>query len=84
MSVCASCVIAPRPSASALKTPISLTMISMQPFRAFAPDGVTIFLRHPSTPLPGLGIDFRHRVRSKGPIIDRESAPGPGGRPCGR
>jgi len=32
----------------------------MQPFRAFAPDGVILF-SDILTPLPGLGIDFEHR-----------------------
>ncbi len=42
--------------------------ISMQPFRAFAPDGVILF-SDILTPLPGIGIDF-DIVESKGPIID--------------
>jgi uroporphyrinogen decarboxylase len=42
--------------------------ISMQPFRAFQPDGVILF-SDILTPLPGIGIDF-DIVESKGPIID--------------
>lgn len=42
--------------------------ISLQPFRAFAPDGVILF-SDILTPLPGLGIPF-DIVESKGPIID--------------
>ena len=41
--------------------------ISMQPFRAFQPDGVILF-SDILTPLPGMGIDF-DIVESKGPII---------------
>jgi uroporphyrinogen decarboxylase len=33
--------------------------ISMQPFRAFQPDGVILF-SDILTPLPGIGIGFRH------------------------
>ena len=42
--------------------------ISMQPFRAFRPDGVILF-SDILTPLPGMGIDF-DIIESKGPIID--------------
>ncbi len=42
--------------------------ISMQPFRAFAPDGVILF-SDILTPLPGIGINF-DIIESKGPIID--------------
>jgi uroporphyrinogen decarboxylase len=42
--------------------------ISMQPFDAFAPDGVILF-SDILTPLPGLGIDF-DIIESKGPIIE--------------
>ena len=42
--------------------------ISMQPFRAFKPDGVILF-SDILTPLPGIGIDF-DIIESKGPIID--------------
>ncbi|UIE37752.1 uroporphyrinogen decarboxylase [Leptodesmis sichuanensis] len=42
--------------------------ISLQPFRAFQPDGVILF-SDILTPLPGLGIPF-DIVESRGPIID--------------
>ncbi|RMH65452.1 MAG: uroporphyrinogen decarboxylase [Cyanobacteria bacterium J003] len=42
--------------------------ISLQPFRAFAPDGVILF-SDILTPLPGIGIPF-DIVESKGPMID--------------
>tara|TARA_Y100001968_G_scaffold328050_1_gene374386 strand:+ start:368 stop:1420 length:1053 start_codon:yes stop_codon:yes gene_type:complete len=42
--------------------------ISMQPFRAFKPDGVILF-SDILTPLPGMGINF-DIVESKGPIIN--------------
>lgn len=42
--------------------------ISLQPFRAFRPDGVILF-SDILTPLPGLGISF-DIIESKGPIID--------------
>jgi uroporphyrinogen decarboxylase len=42
--------------------------ISLQPFRAFKPDGVILF-SDILTPLPGIGIPF-DIVESKGPIID--------------
>ena len=42
--------------------------ISMQPFRAFKPDGVILF-SDILTPLPGMGINFEI-VESKGPIIE--------------
>ncbi|NJK35479.1 MAG: uroporphyrinogen decarboxylase [Oscillatoriales cyanobacterium SM2_2_1] len=42
--------------------------ISLQPFRAFAPDGV-IFFSDILTPLPGIGINF-DIIESRGPIID--------------
>jgi uroporphyrinogen decarboxylase len=42
--------------------------ISLQPFRAFEPDGVILF-SDILTPLPGLGINF-DIVESRGPIID--------------
>ncbi len=42
--------------------------ISLQPFRAFKPDGVILF-SDILTPLPGMGIDF-DIVESKGPRID--------------
>jgi len=42
--------------------------ISLQPFRAFAPDGVILF-SDILTPLPGIGIPF-DIIESKGPIID--------------
>ncbi len=41
--------------------------ISMQPFRAFQPDGVILF-SDILTPLPGMGINF-DIVESKGPLI---------------
>ena len=49
------------------KTDIAVE-ISLQPFRAFKPDGVILF-SDILTPLPGIGIDF-DIVESKGPIID--------------
>ena len=42
--------------------------ISLQPFRAFQPDGVILF-SDILTPLPGIGIPF-DIIESKGPIID--------------
>lgn len=42
--------------------------ISLQPWRAFAPDGVILF-SDILTPLPGIGIPFEI-VESRGPIID--------------
>jgi uroporphyrinogen decarboxylase len=42
--------------------------ISLQPFRAFGPDGVILF-SDILTPLPGIGIPFEI-VESRGPIID--------------
>lgn len=42
--------------------------ISLQPFRAFAPDGVILF-SDILTPLPGIGIPF-DIIESRGPIID--------------
>lgn len=42
--------------------------ISLQPFRAFEPDGVILF-SDILTPLPGVGIPF-DIIESKGPIID--------------
>jgi len=42
--------------------------ISLQPFRAFQPDGVILF-SDILTPLPGMGIPF-DIIESKGPIID--------------
>jgi uroporphyrinogen decarboxylase len=42
--------------------------ISLQPFRAFKPDGVILF-SDILTPLPGMGIPFEI-VESKGPILD--------------
>ena len=42
--------------------------ISLQPFRAFQPDGVILF-SDILTPLPGMGIPF-DIVESKGPVID--------------
>ncbi|MBE9126349.1 MULTISPECIES: uroporphyrinogen decarboxylase [unclassified Coleofasciculus] len=42
--------------------------ISLQPWRAFQPDGVILF-SDILTPLPGLGIPFEI-IESKGPIID--------------
>ncbi len=42
--------------------------ISLQPFRAFKPDGVILF-SDILTPLPGIGIPF-DIVESKGPVID--------------
>jgi uroporphyrinogen decarboxylase len=42
--------------------------ISLQPFRAFQPDGVILF-SDILTPLPGLGIPF-DIVESRGPVID--------------
>lgn len=42
--------------------------ISLQPFEAFAPDGVILF-SDILTPLPGMGIPF-DIVESKGPVID--------------
>ncbi len=42
--------------------------ISMQPFKAFEPDGVILF-SDILTPLPGMGIDF-DIVESKGPLIN--------------
>lgn len=42
--------------------------ISLQPFRAFEPDGVILF-SDILTPLPGLGIPF-DIIESKGPVID--------------
>ena len=42
--------------------------ISLQPFRAFEPDGVILF-SDILTPLPGLGIPF-DIIESRGPVID--------------
>jgi uroporphyrinogen decarboxylase len=42
--------------------------ISLQPWRAFRPDGVILF-SDILTPLPGMGIPF-DIIESKGPIID--------------
>jgi len=42
--------------------------ISLQPFRAFQPDGVILF-SDILTPLPGMGISF-DIIESRGPIID--------------
>ncbi len=42
--------------------------ISLQPWRAFQPDGV-IFFSDILTPLPGMGIDF-DIIESRGPVID--------------
>jgi uroporphyrinogen decarboxylase len=42
--------------------------ISLQPFRAFHPDGVIMF-SDILTPFPGIGIDF-DIIESRGPIID--------------
>lgn len=42
--------------------------ISLQPFRAFQPDGVIMF-SDILTPLPGIGINF-DIIESRGPIID--------------
>jgi len=42
--------------------------ISMQPFKAFKPDGVILF-SDILTPLPGMGINF-DIVESKGPLIN--------------
>jgi len=42
--------------------------ISLQPWRAFQPDGVIMF-SDILTPLPGIGIPF-DIIESKGPIID--------------
>ena len=42
--------------------------ISLQPFRAFAPDGVILF-SDILTPLPGMGINF-DIIESRGPLID--------------
>lgn len=42
--------------------------ISLQPFRAFHPDGVIMF-SDILTPLPGIGIEF-DIIESRGPIID--------------
>jgi len=42
--------------------------ISLQPWRAFEPDGVIMF-SDILTPLPGMGIDF-DIIESKGPVID--------------
>ena len=42
--------------------------ISLQPWRAFQPDGVIMF-SDILTPLPGMGIPF-DIVESKGPVID--------------
>ncbi|KKD35206.1 MAG: uroporphyrinogen decarboxylase [Limnoraphis robusta] len=49
------------------KTDIAVE-ISLQPYRAFAPDGVILF-SDILTPLPGMGINF-DIIESKGPIID--------------
>jgi uroporphyrinogen decarboxylase len=43
--------------------------ISLQPFRAFQPDGVILF-SDILTPLPGIGIPF-DIIESRGPVIDR-------------
>ncbi|HHP7232567.1 MAG TPA: uroporphyrinogen decarboxylase [Xenococcaceae cyanobacterium] len=43
--------------------------ISLQPWRAFQPDGVIMF-SDILTPLPGIGIDF-DIVESKGPLFDK-------------
>ena len=49
------------------KTDIAVE-ISLQPFRAFEPDGVILF-SDILTPLPGIGIDF-DIVESRGPMIN--------------
>ncbi|OCQ95492.1 uroporphyrinogen decarboxylase [Oscillatoriales cyanobacterium USR001] len=49
------------------KTDIAVE-ISLQPFHAFAPDGVILF-SDILTPLPGIGINF-NIIESRGPIID--------------
>jgi uroporphyrinogen decarboxylase len=49
------------------KTDLALE-ISLQPWRAFAPDGVILF-SDILTPLPGIGIPF-DIIESRGPIID--------------
>jgi uroporphyrinogen decarboxylase len=49
------------------KTDIAVE-ISLQPFRAFQPDGVILF-SDILTPLPGIGIDF-DIIESKGPMIN--------------
>jgi uroporphyrinogen decarboxylase len=49
------------------KTDIAVE-ISLQPFRAFEPDGVILF-SDILTPLPGIGINF-DIVESRGPMID--------------
>lgn len=50
------------------ETPEIAIEISLQPWRAFRPDGVILF-SDILTPLPGIGIDFEI-VESKGPQID--------------
>ena len=50
------------------ETPDLSIEISLQPWRAFQPDGVIMF-SDILTPLPGMGIDF-DIIESKGPIID--------------
>ncbi|MBD2314947.1 uroporphyrinogen decarboxylase [Desertifilum sp. FACHB-1129] len=50
------------------ETPELAIEISLQPYRAFQPDGVIMF-SDILTPLPGVGIPF-DIVESKGPIID--------------
>lgn len=50
------------------ETPELAVEISLQPFRAFAPDGVILF-SDILTPLPGMGIHF-DILESQGPVID--------------
>ncbi|MEN9233790.1 MAG: uroporphyrinogen decarboxylase [Gloeomargarita sp. DG02_4_bins_56] len=50
------------------ETPDLAVEISLQPFRAFRPDGVILF-SDILTPLPGMGINF-DIIESRGPLID--------------
>jgi uroporphyrinogen decarboxylase len=49
------------------ETPDIAIELSMQPLRAFRPDGI-IFFSDILTPLPGMGIEF-DMVKGKGPVI---------------
>ena len=50
------------------ETPEIAIELSMQPWRAFKPDGVIMF-SDISTPLPALGVEF-DVVRGKGPVVE--------------
>lgn len=58
------------------ETPDIAIELSLQPWRAFKPDGV-IFFSDILTPLPALGIEF-DVIKGKGPRIDVSQAAGGG------